>query len=119
MHEKTRKALLAEALSRRECGELLGLHPDSVTRALGDGLASAVVRWGGRGKTMAFSRLMVLRWQRARLCTRNGGRPCRECNLVLDRAAAVASHLLEKRHGVLDSCSDDCGYPGGICQPCA
>ena len=109
----------ADSLSRRQVADLLGLHPDSVTRALADGLASAVIKWGGSGKRMAFSQALVWRWERARSCHRNGGRPCLECSIVREDAEVVALHLLEVRHGVLESCGRDCGYPGEICQPCS
>lgn len=108
-----------DRMTRRDVAKLLGMHPDSVSRNLRDGLGSAVTEWGGRGKTMTFSRLMVLRWWRARTCTRRGGRPCSDCSLVVEDSEVVAAHLIEKRHGVFDEpCEEDCGYQGGICQPC-
>ena len=108
-----------DPMTRREVAAMLGMHVDSVTRNLQDGLASAVLKWGGHGKRMTFSRLMVLRWWRAKTCTKDGGRYCTICYWVLDDCLAVGEHLIEARHGVFEGCDEDCGYPGGIGQPCA
>jgi len=62
-------ALRGGTLTRRQVADLLDLHQDSVTRALPDGLGAAVRTWGGRGKEMAFDRVLVLRWARASKCT--------------------------------------------------
>src|SRR4051812_25497717 len=99
-------------MTRRQVGELLGLHPDSVTRLLPDGLAAAVSHWGGASKEMTFDHALVLRWDRARSCRNDAGRPCRACALVLEDCLAVAAHLIEARHGVFTSCGKDCGYRG-------
>ena len=107
-----------EQLTRREVAGLLGLHQDSVTRALPEGLGSAVVAWGGRSKVMRFSRLMVVRWDRARTCRRVGGDPCIHCRLALEDAVAVAEHLLQVRHGAHESCGRNCGWPGQIAEGC-
>jgi len=112
----------SDKLARRKVAELLGVHQDSVTRVLPEGLASAVITWGGRGKRMTFSRELVLRWHRARLCHRgHSARPCSKCSLVLEDAAVAAEHLLEARHGAHEICDDPggCGWPGGMCRPCA
>lgn len=112
-----------DKLSRREVAEMLNLHPDSISRLLPEGLASAVTRWGGSGKSMIFSRMLVSRWQRARLCFRNQGRPCVECLIVTDDCQVGAEHLLEVRHGAFETCGrgdDFCGHPSGeFCQPCS
>lgn len=101
------------------------MHPDSVSRNLANrsGLASAVLRWGGSGKSMVLSRELVLRWWRASTCTRRSGRPCRECADVLEDAQAVGEHLRRAKHGFNDwgSCADDDAcvpYGGPMCQPC-
>jgi len=114
-----------DRISRRDVAHLLDMHPDSVSRILHEGLSSAVLEWGGRGKTMTFSRVRVLRWWRARTCTRRGGRPCSECAFVLEDCQAVGEHLMQARHGAEESCEDDengparC-YPADwrVCQPC-
>ena len=105
-----------DRLTRRQLADMLDLHPDSVTRSLPDGLASAVLVWGGRGKEMVFSRRNVMRWIDARDCRRDGGRRCRKCSYVLEDVMAIAEHLLEERHG-FGAC-DECSPPGSLCQPC-
>lgn len=106
-----------DSMTRREVAEMLDLHQDSVSRRLADGLASAVLQWGGRGKEMAFSRTAVLRWWRASTCARDGGRPCLPCRRVLEDTVAVAEHLLETRHGY-GGCQE-CRTDWKVCQPCA
>ncbi|MGB7220748.1 MAG: hypothetical protein WBD07_18255 [Vicinamibacterales bacterium] len=107
----------ADALTRRQLADLLGLHQDSVSRALPDGLASAVLEWGGRGRTMRFSRALALRWDRARSCHRgDAGRPCLVCRRVLEDVVAVAEHLIAAHHGY-GGCRE-CRIDWPVCQPC-
>ena len=103
-------------LTRRELAELLNIHQDTVTRVLRNGLASAVMVWGGSGKEMSFSRRGAIRWIDARDCRRDGGQRCRQCSRVLEDVMAIAEHLLEERHG-FGAC-DECRPPGSLCQPC-
>ena len=42
-------------ITRRELATSVGVHPDSLSRVLADGLASAVLVWGGRGQEQRFS----------------------------------------------------------------
>ena len=117
-----------DRMTRREVAAMLGMHADSVTRNLADGLGSAVLAWGGRGKTMTFSRLRVLRWWRAKTCTRNGGRQCRDCWNALEECEALADHLIEKRHGCEETCiaegeigiedGEECGSTEIVAQAC-
>lgn len=100
-------------LTRQDVAAVLQCHPDSVTRKLGNGLASAVVRWGGRSKTMIFSELFVLRFHRAMSCG------CDQCRLVVEDMQDFGAHLTEARHGVFQVCGYDCLHTGGFCQPCA
>jgi hypothetical protein len=69
-----------------------------------DGLGSAVVKWGGHGQLMAFSKFHVDRWAAAFRCTLSAGSPCITCSGVLEDTRNVAEHLIEARHGV-----GDCG----------
>ncbi len=112
-----------DRLTRRQAADILGMHPDSVTRQLPEGLASAVVVWGGHGRSMVFSRMLVSRWQRARLCCRARGQPCSRCFWVMDDAKAYGEHLLDVRHGAFEPCGtgdDFCGLPSGeFSQPCS
>lgn len=111
----------SDQMSRREVADLLGIHPDSVSRNLHDGLASAVIAWGGRGKTMYFSRLRVLRWWRSKTCTANAGRPCRKCLDSLEECAALGEHLIAARHGADETCVEDdgvCGAAAMVRVPC-
>ena len=103
-------------LSRRSVADLLGLHPDSVSRLSAEGLACAVVRFGGHGQAMAFDQGLALRWDRARRCRRVNGKPCRQCRQVLEDCQAVGEHLLEERHG--HGQCEECTPPGGLCGPC-
>ena len=105
-----------DRLTRRELAEMLDLHPDSITRRLRDGLASAVSVWGGRGKEMYFSRRATIRWNDAKDCRRDGGQRCRQCTRVLEDVMAIAEHLIDEKHGF--GGGDDCTYPGDQCQPC-
>ena len=113
-------------MSRREVASQLDVHPDSVTRLLPDGLAGAVLRWGGSSKRMVFSRALVQRWDLARRCPqRAGGRGCEPCHTVLDDCQAAGAHLLLAGHGILDSCSSvdefgerDCFAQKTFSQPC-
>jgi hypothetical protein len=102
-----------DQVTRREVADLLDRHPDSVTRLLPEGLAGAVLQWGGRGKEMAFSRSEVLRWVGARACSRNG---CLDCYDVLYDMLAVGEHLTQAEHG-LGGCHE-CRCPWPMVQPC-
>jgi len=100
-------------MSRRDVAAAINLHPDSVTRALRDGLGSAVLECGGHGKLMTFSLALVSRWF---LATRCGRQQCDECDRVLEDSKAVAEHLLAEGHGYA-GCSD-CLATWNICLPC-
>jgi len=102
--------------TRRQVGELLGLHPDSVTRSLHEGLACAVLAWGGRGKEMVFDRAQVERWRRSMACATSGRPWCPPCYDVRYDCHAVAEHLLQTRHG-LSGCRE-CNCPWPLVQPC-
>jgi hypothetical protein len=104
----TKRRALRKTLSRREVATILRLHPDSVTRLLAGGLASAVLAWGGHGRLMVFSLALVMRWDFARTCTsgRSGG-PCATCRLVLEDCECTGQHLAEKRHGAFETCDDE------------
>lgn len=120
MENITKREALAETLTRREVAVLLELHPDSITRLLSEGLASAVIRWGGRGKEMAFSRALVLRWDAARTC-HNGaaGGPCGACRLVLEDGSISGRHVQAAQHGVFERCkAPGCGIQRAFCPPC-
>lgn len=102
-------------VSRRKLAALLGLHPDSLSRLMPEGLAIAVAAWGGRGKTQLFDVERAGRFVRAWRCRqlRSG---CPACWLVLEDCQAVAEHLIETRHPYAGC--EDCTPPGGLCQPC-
>jgi P27 family predicted phage terminase small subunit len=102
-------------LTRRQVADLLGVHQDSVSRLLADGLAYGVVRWGGRSHPMTFSRERVMRWHRARQCRQ--GRACETCWFVLEDCQAVGEHLIQTRHGYGDCPECDCDWP--LKQPCS
>lgn len=103
----------AGTLSRRQVARLLDVHVDSVSRLLHDGLAAAVVRWGGHGKTMSFDREQVERWLQSRHCG------CLDCRTVREDLAAVGEHLLETHHGFRGclECGKGCDWK--LRQPCA
>ena len=105
---RTRRLAEADGITRREAAQLLGLHPDSITRLLPEGLGAAVVAWGGHGREMTFSRLLVTRWQAARICLATG-RGCNACDLAMFCMVADAEHQTAKRHGV-GGCAD-CWVP--------
>lgn len=48
--------------TRREVAELLGVHADTLTRKLRDGLAAAVLEPGGQGAEMIFDLRLAYRW---------------------------------------------------------
>ena len=106
-----------DRLTRRQLAGMLNLHPDSATRMLHEGLAAAVVEWGGRGKEMIFSRRLAMRFVNARDCRRDGGRRCRKCRYAMEDIMAVAEHLLEERHG--SGGCDECTEPPTPCMPCS
>jgi phage terminase Nu1 subunit (DNA packaging protein) len=106
---------MAHLMTRRQVAEMLGLHQDSVSRLLHEGLGATVVEWGGHGREMRFSGALVQRWQRARACTKNAGRPCRNCFDQLEDSEVFAQHLLEVRHGAHENCwPDGCGFNWGV-----
>lgn len=107
----------ADRIGRVDLARLLGCHPDSVTRSLRDGLASAVLEWGGHSREMAFSQSLALRWQNARRCSRANGARCPECALALEDALAVAGHLIEVRHGA-GGCEDCTPAGPRLCSSC-
>jgi hypothetical protein len=79
--------------------ERLRVHQDTVTRLLPDGLAAAVLEWGGRGKAMAFDSLLVDRWDHARNCRRRDGRKCSTCCTVTEDCQITGEHLIAEQHG--------------------
>jgi hypothetical protein len=101
-------------MGRHEVATRLGIHQDTVTARLRDGLAAAVLEWGGHGKLMTFSRVYVERFGTAWNCRREGRR-CTACCLALEDLAAVGEHLLEARHGV-GGC-ELCTAPAGVLRP--
>lgn len=110
----------SSTLTRREVARVLGVHQDSVSRLLGEGLAGAVLKWGGQGRNMVFSRALVLRWLYARDCRRgaSGGR-CWLCRSVLEDCQVVGEHLQASHHGVFERCEDpECGAQAGFGLPC-
>jgi hypothetical protein len=116
----TRETALSALISRRDVAKLAGLHQDSISRLLVDGLAGAVIEWGGHGREMRFSKQLVGHWLKARACRRRGERGCRECLLKLENFEASGEHLLDVRHGAHESCGtgdDECGY--GWAEPIA
>ena len=104
-------------ITRREAATLLRLHPDSVSRALADGLLFAVTSRGGRGKTMRLDRQRVLDWQAARACRRGrGGRRCLACSVLLDVSEFSVEHIEDEGH-LLGQC-DECSPPStGLIRP--
>lgn len=105
------------SLSRKAVADLLNVHPDSVSRLLHEGLASAVLEWGGHSKTMAFSRPLFERWQFLRACpARRRQQHCSVCWHAAEDIQALAEHLLEARHGYggCELCTVD--WP--VSQPC-
>lgn len=96
-------------MTRLEVAKLVGVHPDTLTRLLAEGLGSTVIRWGGHSKPMSFSRDLVIRWNDARTCKRFAGRPCPRCVDVLEDCRYGAEHLKEAKHGA-GGC-DDCYGP--------
>lgn len=107
-----------KGISRRELADLFSIHQDSVSRLLADGLACAVLAWGGRGLPMRFDLALALRFWKAMKCLRDGGRPCEDCRGVLEDSKCVAEHLLEKRDHGHGGCRE-CRPPGRLCQPCS
>lgn len=92
-----RAAVEADAVDRQEAARLLGAHPDTLTGWLSQGLAGAVVEFGGHGAPMRLSRLLLLRWSAARRCL--SIRACPECDLAQFVLLADGEHALEHRHG--------------------
>jgi hypothetical protein len=105
-----------DGIDRRETAAMLGCHADTISDWLHEGLASAVLNWGGGGKPMVLSRSLVQRWHSARSCRRDGGGPCFRCRQVLEDAGAVGEHLLKERHGY--GAKPCCRITWGVCQPC-
>ena len=105
-----------DAMTRPQVAQLLGLHADSVTRQLREGVGCALLKFGGHGKASVFSRLLVSRWAHAARCRRSNGEPCYQCRLVVEDARAVAEHLLEAGHGY-GHCTF-CVASWNLCLPC-
>jgi hypothetical protein len=103
-------------IGRRELAEQLELHQDSLSRLMPDGLASAVIAWGGAGKPMTFSVEHALRFHRAYSCTRDRGGPCAQCRRVLEDCRNIAEHLIDARHA-FGGCAL-CRTPWPLVQPC-
>jgi hypothetical protein len=89
----------APTLTRDQVARRLRLHADTVTSRLGDGLGSAVLAWGGRGRLMAFDAALVDRWAAAARCPAYGGKRCTCCHTILEDCEAIAAHLIATRHG--------------------
>ena len=106
-----------DQISRRELAHLLGVHPDSVSRMLPDGLAVAVVEWGGRGKETLFDQPLALRFWNAKTCpiARSGGY-CYFCRSALEDCKNVGEHLIEARHAY-GGCSE-CRCTHEVTAPC-
>ena len=116
----TKAQALHTKVSRRELANVFRMHQDTATRLLADGLGSAVLTWGGRGKQMVFSYALAERFEFARLCDAGptGGR-CGRCRTVLEDARYVAAHLIQARHGIFAPCTDpDCEPPTQFSAPC-
>jgi hypothetical protein len=107
-------------LTRVQVANLMGVHRDTVSHLLSEGLGWAVLFWGGSSKPMRFSRPLTEFFQAAWSCRRDAGHRCGRCRCMLDDAKVVATHLIEARHGYLDTCGVvDCGqHPGRIGGPC-
>lgn len=125
----TKQRRPGDVITRREAADLFpggGVHPDTVTRCLPDGLGACVVEWGGHSRPMLLSRALTLRWLSARNCRRRAnGQGCWHCRSVLEDCQVVARHLIQARHSaleILEPCPFDgeelCGHPGGFCEPC-
>lgn len=108
----TRRVIPHVPMTRLEVAKLVGVHPDTLTRLLAEGLGSAVIQWGGHSKPMSFSRDLVIRWNDARTCTRFDGRPCPRCVDTLEDCRYTAEHLKEAKHGH-DGC-DECYAPWAL-----
>ena len=120
----TKAQALNIKLTRRELAKAYRVHADTITRLMADGLASAVLVWGGRGKLTVFSNALADRFEFARRCDAgaSGGR-CARCRLVLEDAKYVAEHLMQARHGIFDPCTQpdpegDCHPPTRFSAPC-
>ena len=115
-----------DLMTRRDVAALLGVHPDSASRMLPEGLGACVRSWGGHGKAMTFSKALVLRWYAARTCpARAAGRGCWPCRGTLEDCQVTATHLIRARHDAVTlfaRCPFDgeepCGHPGGFSEPC-
>lgn len=83
-------------ISRFQVAQLLNIHEDTVTRSLRDGLGSAVIEWGGAGKSMVFAEALVLRWRHAKNCRRAN---CVECEITIEDCKVIANHLAGTQHG--------------------
>lgn len=103
-------------ISRRALAKLLNVHQDTLSRLMPDGLASAVVKWGGHGAPMVFSKQLALRFFNAKDCTALSGRPCPTCRNVQDDARYMAEHLMQGGHGYRGC--EECQPPPRLCQPC-
>jgi hypothetical protein len=88
----------AGRISRRDLATLLGVHQDTLSRVLRDGLGIAVVEWGGRGKEMSFDLPLALRYWNANSCRRWDGRRCLTCESALEDCRNTAEHLIAERH---------------------
>ena len=102
------------SITRRELATSVGVHPDSLSRVLADGLASAVLVWGGRGQEQRFSLALAHRFIGAWRCRQH--RECAQCARVLEDCQAVAEHLIGTRHGY-GGCLE-CRITWEVCQPC-
>ena len=105
-----------DRIGRRSLAKLLRLHPDSVTRLLSDGLAVAVIEWGGRGKEMVFDRALALRFWNASTCRAWSGRPCWYCRSTIEDCRNTGEHLKADRHGY-GQCPE-CHWDQPTCGPC-
>lgn len=117
----TAKQVALSVRGRKSVAAFMRVHPDSVTRLLSSGLASAVLKWGGHGLEMVFSTMLVARWWGAKTCRRGG---CLECRSVLEDCQNAGDHYQEARHGVFGVCpgqvspDDDCSPQQTFCVPC-
>lgn len=104
-------------------------HRDSLSRLLAEGLATAVVEWGGRGKEMSFSLWMAVRFHLAWTCRRRDpcdpavseAQWCEACYDVVQDAANTAEHLMIAKHSVFVDCGqerDGCTYELPTPLPC-
>ena len=113
-------------LSRTELARRLGLHRDSITRLLRDGMSTAVVDWGGSGRAMRFDPWMAARFYLAWTCPGRdpaGAHPwCELCYDVVADARHTGEHHLRYRHSIFENCAvagdEGCGYDLPAPMPC-